>query len=254
MVRKSRKGREEWKIYKNVFDQFTERNLFELSTQGHFKALESPVALGKEANVFSARKTDGELVMVKIYRLENCNFKKMFDYIKVDPRYQSIRNQKRKIVFSWVQREYRNLLLARERIRVPTPLAIKDNIIVMELVGEDEPAPKLKDSYPKDPVSFLGKTVDYMKGLIFAGMVHGDLSEFNILNNNEEPVFIDFSQGTTIKAPNAEELLVRDVRNIFSFFKGTKGFDEDKTRAELVKLLNEESIKSKKDLKDARGY
>jgi serine/threonine-protein kinase RIO1 len=48
LVRKSRKSREEWKIYKNVFDQHTERRIFELSSQKYFKELKVPLALGKK--------------------------------------------------------------------------------------------------------------------------------------------------------------------------------------------------------------
>jgi len=51
------------------------------------------------------------------------------------------------------------------------------------------------------------------------GLIHGDLSSFNILNYNEKPVIIDFSQATLVKTPNSEELLERDVKNVLHFFK-----------------------------------
>ena len=232
MVRKSRKSREEWKIYKNVFDEFTNRNLFTLASQGYFKELESPIALGKEANVFYAEKKDGTPVIIKIYRLENCNFNKMFDYIKSDPRFIGLENQKRKVVFSWVQREYRNLLIAREKIKVPKPIGFKDNIVMMEFIGDEEPAPQLNNLTPKEPEKFFKKIIKNVKLLIDAGLVHGDLSGFNILNYNEEPIFIDFSQGTPIKTQNARELLIRDLKNIFNAFKRADKISE-KTRAKV---------------------
>ena len=223
MVRKSRKGRQEWKTYKNVFDSFTERNIYTLASKGYFKELTSPLALGKEANIFLAEKDDG-YVIVKIYRLENCNFNKMYSYISTDPRFIGLDNQKRKVIFSWVQREYRNLLTARDKIRVPTPIAFKDNILVMELIGDV--ADQLKNDVPKDIDGFFEKVVAQMKLLLTAGLVHGDLSEFNILNDNGEPVFIDMSQSTTIKAFDAKELLERDVKNVLRFFsKYTKPRD-----------------------------
>ena len=129
----AKKTKEEWKIYKNVFDNFTLLNLHKLSSQGHFDELTSPVALGKEANVFSAVKGSGRII-VKIYRLENCNFNKMYSYIAPDPRYAGVKKRKRLVVLSWVQREYRNLLKAREVIRVPTPIAVKDNVLLMEFI------------------------------------------------------------------------------------------------------------------------
>ena len=58
-----------------------------------------------------------------------------------------------------------------------------------------------------------------MKKMYNIGLVHGDLSSFNILNFNEKPVLIDFSQATLVKTPNSEELLERDVNNIVKFFK-----------------------------------
>ncbi len=235
MVRRSRKSREEWKIYKNVFDSFTERNLHKLAGQGHFDELESPIALGKEANVFAARKKSGELVAVKIYRVENCNFNTMYYYIKSDPRFEGLENNKRKIIFSWVQREYRNLLIAREKARVPRPIAFKDNILVMEFIGKDNnPALKLKDSPPEDPKDFFEKTVRGVKGMLDAGIVHADLSDFNILNHEEEPVFIDLSQGTVLNTYNTQELLERDVKNLVSAFRKTLSLDKDKVTEEII--------------------
>lgn len=220
MVRKSRKGREEWKIYKNVFDSFTERNVFSLSSQGYFDELIRPIALGKEANVFLASRGDGSFVAVKIYRLENCNFNKMYSYIRSDPRFAGLENQKRKVVFNWVQREYRNLLVARNKTRVPTPITFKDNIIVMDFVGSgEEAAPMLKDSFPENASAFFEEVIQGIIGFLEVGLVHGDLSDFNILNHDEKPVFIDMSQGTVLKDHDSENLLRRDLKNVFRAFR-----------------------------------
>ena len=93
--------REKFKTYGNVFDNFTLRNLFSLETKGYFDTLKSPVSTGKEANIFSAVTKDGNLVIIKIYRLENCEFKKMYDYIKQDSRYPSIKPNVRQVIFAW---------------------------------------------------------------------------------------------------------------------------------------------------------
>ncbi|MBN1275355.1 phosphotransferase [Candidatus Woesearchaeota archaeon] len=217
MARK--KSKEQWKVYKNVFDEFTLRTLFRLESQGHFTGLASAYRLGKEANVFIAERKDGTDVIVKIYRVENCNFNKMYSYLVQDERYESLKGQRRKIIFSWVQREYRNLLKAREVIRVPAPIAIKDNVLVLEMIGRDEPAQELKDQPPKDPEEFLNLVIAMAKRLKKHGLVHGDLSAFNILNHDEEPVFIDFSQATTTKSQGWEELLRRDVENVVKHFR-----------------------------------
>lgn len=216
-----KKQKEEFKTWGDVFDYFTQRTIYKLITQSHFEGLESPISIGKESNVFSALKKDGSRVMVKIYRLETCDFNRMYDYIKDEPRFLNLKKGKRNIIFSWVQREYRNLLKAREaNVSIPTPLTFLNNVLVLEFIGNNGViAPKLKDAKPKNPKEFLGKIIENMKKLHKAGLVHADLSAFNILNYNEKPVFIDFSQCTTLDSSRADEYLNRDVKNICNFFK-----------------------------------
>ncbi len=88
----------------------------------------------------------------------------------------------------------------------------------MEAIG-DPIAPELKNQAPIDPQDFLDKILKNIKLLWKQGLVHGDLSAFNILNDSEEPIFIDFSQATTTKSSDAKDLLLRDLKNIAAFFK-----------------------------------
>lgn len=215
------KPKENFKTWGDVFDQFTQRVVYKLITQGHFEGLESPISIGKESNVFSALRKDGTRVMVKIYRLETCDFNRMYDYIKDDSRFPTLKKGKRNVIFSWVQREYRNLLKAREvNVSVPTPLTFSKNVLVLEFIGDDgDIAPKLKDSIPKNPKDFFERIVSNIKKLYQARLVHADLSAFNILNYNEKPVFIDFSQCTTLDSSRAQEYIERDIRNICNFFR-----------------------------------
>ena len=215
------KPKEDFKTWGDVFDNFTQRTVYKLITQGHFEGLESPISIGKESNVFSALRKDGSRVMVKIYRLETCDFNRMYDYIKNDPRFLHLKKGKRNIVFTWVQREYRNLMKAREaNLSVPIPIAFSNNVLVLEFIGDDGIiAPKLKDEIPKNPKDFFEKIISNMKKLYQAGLVHADLSAFNILNFKDNPVFIDFSQCTAIDGSRAGEYLDRDIRNINNFFR-----------------------------------
>ena len=207
---------ERFKTVKGVFDEFTNRSLFELQSRGCFDELVSPLAVGKESNVFIAKKGKDKII-VKIYNMQNTNFKRMFDYIGKDPRYEFLKKQRRQIILSWTQREYKNLMKAeRAKISSPKPLAWKNNVLVEEFIGNAEAAPPLKNSYPKDAKKFFDLVVKNMKRLYDAGLIHGDLSSFNILNH--KPCFIDFSQATLVKTPNSEELLERDVKNIVRFF------------------------------------
>ena len=223
----ARINHERWKVYGNVFDQFTINDIIKLSKQRHFDELVSPLSIGKEANIFTARKVeDGKETfrIVKIYRLESCNFNKMYDYIKYDPRYYGLKKQRRQVIFSWVQREYRNLMKSRENgVKVPMPITLMHHIIVMQLIGDEatgESAQRLKQSSPKNPKEFFDKLLKNL-ALLYqkAKLVHGDLSEYNILNNKETPVIIDMSQSSPIDAANADELLDRDIRNMVNYFK-----------------------------------
>jgi RIO kinase 1 len=227
--------REKFKTYGNVFDEFTLRNLFKLQSQGYFEDLLSPIALGKESNVFSARRKDGKKVIIKIYRLENCDFNKMYEYIKADNRYPNISRSRRNVIFAWTQREFRNIHKARDLgVNVPMPLHFMHNILIEEFIGDDEPAKRLKDAVPLNPKDFFKKVISEMKKLHKGGLVHGDLSSFNILNWREIPYIIDFSQSTEIKSSNYEELLLRDVKNIHGFFKKIKF---ETTEEEIYSLI-----------------
>ena len=221
--------KDKFKTMHNVFDEFTNRTVFKLITEGHFRGLESPINIGKESNVFSAIKEDGGKVAVKIYRLEACDFNRMYDYIKDDPRFANLKRKRRKTIFAWVQREYRNLLKAREGdVKVPIPIAFLNNVLVEEFIGNKEAAPKLKDTVPENKKDFFNKIIENMKKLYKAGLVHADLSAFNILNYKELPVLIDMSQATVFKNSRASEFLRRDVKNVCSFFNkiGLKANEE----------------------------
>ncbi len=213
------KSGEKFKTEHGVFDNFTSQTLFKLASDGHFIGLTSPISIGKESNVFAAETARGKLVAVKIYRLETCDFNRMYDYIKYDPRFIGLIKRRRKVIFSWAQREYRNLLIAHEiGISAPLPLTVKNNVLVEEFIGEDSAAPRLVRCPPKDPQHFFKLVLKDLIKLYKKGLTHGDLSGFNILNFNEKPVIIDFSQTTLKDNPRFEELFERDITIISKHF------------------------------------
>ncbi len=233
---------ERFKTLKGVFDEFTNRNLFELQSRNIFDELISPFKVGKESNVFLGLKGK-EQVIVKIYRLQNCDFKRMYAYIGQDPRYEYLKKKRRDIILAWTQREYKNLLRAEEAgVAAPRTLGWDNNIIVETMIGGELPAPALKDAYPAEPARFLNLVVAEMRKLYRAGLIHGDLSSFNILNWQEQPYLIDFSQATLKKTPNAEELLERDIKNLLRFF-GKLGVraEAEKIRQTIKNSPREES-------------
>jgi len=213
------RNQERFRIQSGVFDEFTFRNLFELQSRGIYDELIGPIQEGKESKVFLAKK-DNSKIIVKIYFVQNCDFNKMYEYIRQDPRYEYLKKHRRDIILAWVQREYRNLIYAqRAHISAPKPITWEQNIIVEEMIGDKDPAPALKDVIPQNPQKFLEEIIKQMKGLYQQGLVHGDLSAFNILNYKNKPFIIDFSQGTVVKTPNSEELLRRDIKNVLQFFR-----------------------------------
>jgi len=229
--------REKFKTHHTVFDEFTNRNIYKLIRQGYFKGVIGPISIGKESNVFAAAVSDTEKIVLKIHRLETSDFNKMFEYLRYDPRYHTIKKRRRQLIFTWAQREFRNLLRARTaKVKVPKPLGVKNNIVMEEFIGNSEPAKKLKDHVPKNLNSFFKKVVQNMQRLYSAGLVHTDLSAFNILNHHDAPVFIDFSQCTTLQNPNAGDYLKRDIKNVSTFFrKYGLDVDEDNLLKKIVK-------------------
>jgi RIO kinase 1 len=229
---KFQKRLQEFKVYKNVFDSSTINAIWRLITQGRLEGLESPIKIGKESNVFSAKTKQNERIAVKIYRINSAEFNRMYSYIITDKRFRIMKNQ-RQVILTWAKREFVNLERAwRSGVSVPKPIAILSNVLLMEFIGEyEEPvsAPKLKD-YSGDFKKLFSKLLESMKKLHqVAKLAHGDLSEYNILVINEKPVIIDLSHALPLNCQGSDELLVRDVKNVCNFFnrKGLKLNPED---------------------------
>ncbi|MCF7862240.1 serine protein kinase RIO [Candidatus Woesearchaeota archaeon] len=247
----AKRSLEKWKTYNSVFDEFTRRNLFRLQSQGIFEDMVSHISQGKEALIFLAttKKQNQEdktnYVIIKIYRLENCDFNQMFNLLRMDKRYINIKRSKRDVIFTWAQREFRNIMRARSVIRVPIPIKQYYNILIMEMIGDNEPARKIKDDIPKYPQKFFDTTMENIIKMMKINLVHGDLSQYNILNNNEEPVFIDFSQAVPLNDVSGKEILFRDVDNLIKFFNKNKAKIK---QAEIRETLLQEMDTTDKEL------
>jgi len=217
------KGDEDRKVGSEVFDRLTLETLYKLAKMGHLNQLQGAISTGKEANVFKGINDNGEFVAVKIYRVGTSDFKKMQQYIQGDPRFNVKTSNKRQVINAWVTKELRNLTRAQEvGVRVPTPIIAKNNILVMEFIGDDigNPAQLMRQSKISNPEYVAEKIMHYVKLLYQdAKLVHGDLSGYNILIDNGEPVIIDISQGVMVDHPISRELLKRDIDNLYSDFK-----------------------------------
>jgi len=221
MVLKRKRKREyykEFKIVHGVFDEKTLLALYKLLNRTKI-TVESLVKEGKESVILSGLTPDKKWVAIKVYRAEACEFKKMWKYMIGDPRFKGLRKRKRTIVNLWCKREFKNLKIAiKAGVNCPEPIAFRENILIMSLIGEDGiPAPRLIDVILEDASPIYKNVIRDLKKLIKTGIVHGDLSAYNIILW-DKPYFIDFSHSTTINNQMALELLKRDVKNINSYF------------------------------------
>ncbi len=222
-VAERRKSDEDRKTMDEVFDKSTLLVLYKFISNGYIETIDYPLSTGKEANVFHATDPQGRSLAVKIFRTNTATFRSFMEYIAGDPRFGKVRPNRRDIVYVWAQKEWKNLQRYHEAgVRVPTPLAWRQNVLLMEFIGSAEgtPAPRLKDAaYPDAQKAYDILTADYRKGSEQGGLVHGDFSEFNILHHEDELVTIDVAQAVLLEHPMARDLLARDAKNLAAYFR-----------------------------------
>jgi len=214
------KNKQARKIFDDVFDKETLETITELARKKYYDEVEFVISTGKEGNVFRCKSGENYYAL-KIYKIETSDFKHMSDYIIGDERFKDVRKDKFEIVKAWTRKEFRNLEeLSRARVRVPLPIAFKRNCLVMELIGTNgEAAPRAKEQPFKNMEEKYEIVCNYMAKMIKKKLVHADLSEYNILNNNEELVIIDVGQAVSTMHPKAKTFFERDVTNMAKWFK-----------------------------------
>ncbi len=226
------------KAFENVFEKTTQETLLKMADEKVLNKLYGTIESGKESLVFLADNSEGKRVLVKIYMTRAGSFRNMKRYLQGDKRFRNIKSDRRSIVNEWCKKEFRNLREAKEVLKCPTPLANRKNILVMEFIGKNfKPYPKLKDVEIENPdKAFEIVKKRYRKLWKEKELVHGDLSEYNILVNNKgQLTWIDFSQGVHKSHPEATNLLERDIDTISSFFNKQGGsIDAEKAKKEIL--------------------
>ncbi|AJJ10588.1 RIO1 family protein [Yersinia rohdei] len=188
---------------------------------------------GKEADVYVVR-CGQDIRCAKVYKeAENRNFKQAVQYQEG----RKVRNSRdaramakgskfgrKQQEETWQTAEVDALyLLANANVRVPQPYACLDGVLLMELVTDADglAAPRLSDV----PFSREQALIDhaimirYVVRMLCAGLVHGDLSEFNVLIDKDGPVIIDLPQAVNAAANNhAKAMLERDVANMTNYY------------------------------------
>ena len=221
-------------IESHVFDVPTLKELSRLIGKRVFDTLDHPIAMGKEAKVFRATKesVNGKksYLAVKIYRIETSSFGKMIDYLKGDARFNKVKNKKFDIIKTWTRKEYTNLKIAYDaKVHVPKPIGYARNILIMHFLGsKGKHYPTLQEYGPIDPKEDYKQLIQDIKRLYQAGLVHGDLSPFNIIQTPKGLYIIDIGQAVILKHPKAQDFLERDVKNVLNYFKkyGIKDTEE----------------------------
>ena len=188
---------------------------------------------GKEAVVYTVR-SGTEIRCAKVYKeATKRSFRKASQYQEG----RKVRNSRRARAMekgskygrkqqqeSWQNAESDTLyLLANAGVRVPKPYGCFDGVLLMELVTDDSGnvAPRLSDvaMSAEQAMEDHRLMMDYVVLMLCAGIVHGDLSEFNVLVDDYGPVIIDLPQAVNASANNhAESMLYRDVANMTQYY------------------------------------
>jgi RIO kinase 1 len=215
------KRSEDYEVFDNVFDVPTLMTINEMRSTGVIQQVRGSLAAGKESKVYTAVAPDGSLRILKIYLTVSAEFKKRMQYIVGDPRFSDIKRGSRSLIAAWARKEFKNMQAAHAAgVRVPSPIAVKKNVLVMEFVGDSEgnSAPPLVESQvtSDDYRQVIEQvTILYQK----ARLVHADLSEYNIFKTDRGIMLFDFGSAVDVQHPNSKQFLVRDVVNVNRFFE-----------------------------------
>jgi RIO kinase 1 len=188
---------------------------------------------GKEATVYMVRRGP-EICCAKVYKeASQRSFKQAVQYQEG----RKVRNTRRARAMekgskfgrqqqeeSWQNTEVDALYkLAAAGVRVPTPYGCYDGVLLMELITDEEGlvAPRLNDVSFSEAQAIEHHTLimHYVKLMLCEGLIHGDLSEFNVLIDNKGPVIIDLPQVVDAAANNnAKRMFTRDVANMTDYY------------------------------------
>ena len=189
---------------------------------------------GKEASVFVVTSRDNEVLCAKVYKeAQQRSFQKLAQYQEGrktrssrDARAMGKRGRHGRRVQEeeWKNAEVDALYrLAAVGVRVPRPYLVHEGVLLMELVQDEagNPAPRLVDVEltAEQAVRWHAFMIQQIVRMLCAGVIHGDLSEFNVLITADGPVIIDLPQAVNAAGNNnAFQILERDVNNMRATF------------------------------------
>jgi RIO kinase 1 len=208
------------------------KRLEPLLEQGAIEEVLRPLMSGKEAEVYLVR-SEGEVRVAKVYKdAQFRSFQHRAEYTE-GRRVRSSREQrainkgsrygKARTEDAWYDAEVVAIQRARAAgVRVPMPYNFVEGVLVMELVrgADGEPAPRLVDTdfTAEEATQVFDVLLREVIKMLCIGIIHADLSDFNVLMAADGPVIIDFPQAVDpANNRNARKLLIRDVKNLTSF-------------------------------------
>ncbi|WP_407330427.1 PA4780 family RIO1-like protein kinase [Enterovibrio sp. 27052020O] len=207
--------------------------LLPLVEDGMVDEVISQLMSGKEADVFVVS-SNGNICCAKVYKeIDQRSFKKAAAYREG----RKVRDSRRERAMSkgskfgreeaekvWQNAEVDALYaLSAAGVRVPTPYGCIDGVLLMELVTDDQGsvAPRLNDVTlsKEQALRDHGTVIQDVVRMLCEGIIHGDLSEFNVLVDHIGPVIIDLPQAVDASANNnAKWMLERDVNNMTNYY------------------------------------
>ena len=209
------------------------KRLQPLIDEGFIDSVVRQLMSGKEANVYVVRCGD-ETRCAKVYKEATArSFRQAVDYTEN----RKVKNTRQARAMAkgtkfgrqateaaWQSAEVDALYrLAAAGVRVPVPYNFHDGVLLMELVADEhgDAAPRLNDVdlSPDEARQHHATLLREVVRMLCAGVVHGDLSEFNVLLAADGPVIIDLPQAVDAAGNNhAQRMLLRDVANLRAFF------------------------------------
>jgi len=191
-------------------------SIWRLVERGEVKMLGKLMGEGKESTVYNCLTGYGESV-IKFHRVGHPAFKKVKEKRDYGTYHFSV------LAVRSAKNEYNALRRLYGYVNVPRPFAWEGNAVLMELIDANE----LYRVKLENPEHVLDLILDEVREMYRAGVIHGDLSQFNILINEEGIWIIDFPQYVTRDSEISEDFLLRDLNNMLNYFRKNYGIEKD---------------------------